>query len=241
MGLVPVIAIDGTAGSGKGTVAALLAARLGFYLLESGRIYRAAGLMALRQLPADNTQLADNAQLQNIAANAARQLTDEVRRIDNGDNKDLAQVFGELFAGADLDGEQVGQAASAVASVGAAREALLPLQRAARKAPGLVAEGRDMATVIFADAAVKLYLDADIEVRAARRVQQLQNRGVNATISNVRASLVARDNKDKSRAIAPLRPAANAVIKDSAKCSAAQIAEDAAHLFFVAAQTTGAE
>lgn len=241
--LAPVIAIDGTAGSGKGTVAAILARHLGFHLLESGRIYRAAGMMAMRigavdALSADNQNLsADNPQMQNIAESAARRLTDAIGK--SGD-KSLPQVFDELFDGEDLDGEQAGKAASMLASVGGARVALLPLQRAARRMPGLVAEGRDMGTVVFDDAVVKLYLDADIDIRAARRVKQLENRGVSATITDVRAGLAARDDKDKSRDCAPLCLASGAVVMDSAECSAEGIAQKTASLFFAAASSAGA-
>ncbi len=236
----PVIAIDGTAGSGKGTVAAILARKLGFHLLESGRIYRAAGMMALQsgELSADDLHKTDNPQLPRIAEDAARRL---ISAIGENAGRSLEQVFDALFGGEDLDSERAGKAASVLASVAEARVALLPLQRAARKQPGLVAEGRDMGTVVFADAAVMLYLDADIQVRAARRQKQLQNRGVGATIADVRAGLAARDSKDKSRACAPLRRASAAVVMDSAECSAARIAEDAARLFFVAARASGAE
>ena len=221
----PVIAIDGTAGSGKGTVAALLSERLGFHLLESGRIYRAAGVLAMRggDLPADN------AKLQTAAETAARELMHAVQESGAGG---LPQALGAMFANDDLDGEKAGKAASVLASVGGARAALMPLQRAARKAPGLVAEGRDMGTVVFPDALIKIYLDADLEVRAARRLQQLQNRGINAKINEVRAALASRDAKDKTRQHAPLREAESAIIMDSAQTPAENLAAQAAKLFY---------
>lgn len=266
--LAPVIAIDGTAGSGKGTVASILARRLGFHLLESGRIYRAAGMMALRIIGdnvGDNAPpasiaggklapppcyrkrgvdiddvgglSADSSQLAGIAEDAARRL---IVAIDESGGKSLARVLDTLFAGDDLDSEMAGKAASMLASVGAARVALLPLQRAARMMPGLVAEGRDMGTVVFADAAVKLYLDADIDIRAARRVKQLQNRGVSAIMADVRAGLAARDDKDKSRECAPLRLDDDAVVMDSGTSPAQLIADKAAHLFLAARANAGA-
>ena len=221
----PVIAIDGTAGSGKGTVAALLSERLGFHLLESGRIYRAAGVLAMRggDLPADN------AKLQTAAETAARELMHAVQESGAGG---LPQALGAMFAGDDLDGEKAGKAASILATMSGAREALMPLQRAARKMPGLVAEGRDMGTVVFPDAIIKIYLDADLEVRAARRLQQMHNRGITVTMEEVRASLASRDDKDKTRQHAPLREAKDAIVMDSTQTPAENLAAQAAKLFY---------
>ena len=198
----PVIAIDGPAASGKGTLARRLAARYGLRHLDTGALYRA---VALRLLRAD----CDPAQADRAAA-AARALTDA----------DLADPA--------LRDEAVGQAASIVAAHGAVRRALLGYQRAFAKAPpGAVLEGRDIGTVVCPDAPIKIYLEASAEVRAARRLNELRSRGVESIESRVLDEIRARDARDRRRDIAPLRPAQDAHRIDTSALDPDQVFERA--------------
>lgn len=201
--VAPVIAIDGPAAAGKGTLAQQLAADLNFHYLDSGKIYRAVALQALaRNLPPDDPQA-----MQKLAQ---------------------ALTGGELAA-TGHEHPKVGEAASQLAQHMPVREALLPLQRDMRRLPGLVADGRDMATVVFPDAVLKVFLTADAEVRAARRQRQLAEKGINATISAVLAELSRRDERDSVRIGLP--PVAETVIVDSTRHSAHHLASELAALF----------
>ncbi len=191
---VPVIAIDGPSASGKGTVAQLVAVQLGFYYLDSGSLYR---LLAL------------TAQHHGVALEAEDQLAE------------LAASMNIRFEGADiwLDGERVGDElrseqcaamASTVAALPGVRAALLEKQRAFRRAPGLVADGRDMASVIFPDAVLKVFLTASAEVRAERRYKQLMKKGMSANIADLLQEIRARDERDSNRSVAPLQQASGA-------------------------------
>jgi cytidylate kinase len=196
---VPVIAIDGPSGSGKGTVAAAIAHRLGWHLLDSGALYRVVADAALgRGVP-----LEDGAALAMLAAEL------EIRF--SGDTVWVAGVDRTLA----IRTEEVGAAASKVAAHEAVRAAMLDLQRAQRQMPGLVADGRDMGTVVFPDAALKVFLDASLEARAERRYIQLKNKGLAVSVSDLLAALEERDRRDRGRAVAPLRPADDAVLIDS--------------------------
>lgn len=204
---IPVICVDGPSASGKGTLSAEVADRLGYHLLDSGVLYRLVGL---------------------AAASAGLSTSDDAIR-----NPDLARRLGELAAGLDvrfenqrtlLDGEDVtdavrsegaGMAASRVSSVQAVRDALLGLQHGFRRLPGLVADGRDMGTVIFPDAPLKVFLTASAEQRAERRHKQLISKGIAANIDSLLADLRARDQRDASRLHAPLKPAEDALQLDN--------------------------
>nr|WP_066965051.1 (d)CMP kinase [Microbulbifer sp. Q7] len=199
----PVVTIDGPSGSGKGTIAKLLADRLGYALLDSGALYRLTALAAL---------------------NAAVNLEDEARLADIASNLDIrfAIAGGEVAAmlegqdvSRDIRMEQVSMAASKVAAVPAVREALLQRQRDFRAAPGLVADGRDMGTTVFPDAPVKIFLTASAEERARRRFDQLQGRGVSVSLRDLLEDIRARDDRDMNRAASPLAPADDAVVLDS--------------------------
>ena len=201
---VPVLAIDGPSGSGKGTISALVAERLGWRLLDSGALYRAvgyaAGMAGLDLSDAD--AMARCAQTTKIQFRAAE--TGGARVIVNGHD-----------ATDELRTETAGAAASAIASMPSVREALVALQLGFRKAPGLVADGRDMGTVIFPDAAFKVFLTASAAERAKRRYKQLKEKGLSVTLAGLQREIEARDSRDASRAVAPLKPADDAVLVDT--------------------------
>jgi 3-phosphoshikimate 1-carboxyvinyltransferase len=196
---VPVIAIDGPAASGKGTIAAGVARALGFHLLDSGSLYRVVALGALESgvAPDDGTAL---------AAMTAR--------------LDLVFTGGAvLLGGRDVTeairGEAVGAAASRVAVHSDVRAALIDRQRAFRRPPGLVADGRDMGTVVFPDARLKVFLTASAEERARRRHKQLIEKGISSTIQSLLRDIRERDARDAGRLAAPLEPASDAVVLDT--------------------------
>ena len=201
----PVLTIDGPSGSGKGTISALVAEHLGWRLLDSGALYRAVGYAAgmagldLSDMEAV-TRCARSTKIQFRAASDGS----ATRVIVNGHD-----------ATDELRTETAGAAASAIASMPPVREALVALQLGFRKAPGLVADGRDMGTVIFPDAATKVFLTASAEERAERRYKQLKEKGVSVNLGDLLREILARDARDASRAVAPLRPADDAVCIDT--------------------------
>ena len=203
---VPVICIDGPTASGKGTLAAALAARLGWHYLDSGALYRATALAA-RQA---GVALDDEAALARLAA--ALPLRFEAGRVWL-DGRDVSEA---------LRSEQTGMDASALAPLPAVRAALLNLQRDMARLPGLVADGRDMGTVVFADAPLKVFLTASAETRAERRYKQLAAKGISANIARLRDDLQARDARDASRAAAPLKAAQDALALDNSCLSIEQ-------------------
>jgi cytidylate kinase len=196
---VPVIAIDGPSGSGKGTLAARVAEHLGWHLLDSGALYRIVAAVALaRRIPLD-----DERALATMAGGLEIRFEGAAVRVDGEDLTD------------DIRTEPVSLAASQVAALGAVRRAILDAQRAMRRPPGLVADGRDMGTVVFPDAEFKVYLDASARVRAERRHNQLKNKGLSVNFRALLANLEERDARDKERAVSPLVPAPDALIIDS--------------------------
>ena len=203
---VPVICIDGPTASGKGTLAAALAARLGWHYLDSGALYRATALAA-RQA---GVALDDEAALARLAA--VLPLRFEAGRVWL-DGRDVSEA---------LRSEQTGMDASALAPLPAVRAALLHLQRGMARLPGLVADGRDMGTVVFADAPLKVFLTASAETRAERRYKQLAAKGISANIARLRDDLQARDARDASRAAAPLKAAQDALALDNSCLSIEQ-------------------
>lgn len=203
---VNIITIDGPSGSGKGTLAARLASYYQYHLLDSGAIYRLLGLsLARRQLLSElETNLAPLIKI-------AEQLEIEFISTENGVNVVLeGEDVSEL-----IRTEEVGSYASQVAAIPELRQALLQRQQNFARAPGLVADGRDMATTVFPNACAKIYLTASAESRAQRRVKQLQGIGLDARISDILANIQARDKRDMERAVAPLKPADDAYIIDS--------------------------
>jgi len=207
--LIPVLAIDGPSGVGKGTVARIMAQKLGWHLLDSGAIYRAFALA----VDARNIDVTDESALEEVANNLDLAFKTEA-------NSELVSVY---LDGQDvskvLRTEQTGEMASKIASIGVVRAALLKRQQAFAKAPGLVADGRDMGTVVFADAPFKVFLTASAQERANRRLKQLQNQGSEGIISHILADVVARDERDSSRKHSPLKPAKDALIIDTTELS----------------------
>ncbi len=209
---IPVLALDGPSGSGKGTIARKLAQALGWHLLDSGALYRLVGLAAIRA----GVPLTAETELAELAGK-------------------LAIRFGVDESGGEqiwLDGEDVsreirteesGRSASAVARLPAVRQALMGLQHDFRRAPGLVADGRDMGTQVFPDAVLKVYLTASPRERAARRHKQLKDKGIDVSLSALSRDIADRDRRDSERAVAPLRPAGDARVLDSSKLTIDQV------------------
>lgn len=200
---IPVIAIDGPTASGKGTLACAVAQALGYRVLDSGALYRATALAALRRAVADHdeTRLAAVAEALNLHFEAGQIWLD---------GEDVT---------AQLRQEEVGAYASRISAFPAVRQALVRLQWSFRQLPGLVADGRDMGSVIFPEADLKIYLTASAQARARRRHQQLERAGVSTTLESLLAGLQDRDARDQNRAVAPLKPAADAVLLDNSALS----------------------
>ncbi|HEX9672282.1 MAG TPA: (d)CMP kinase [Burkholderiales bacterium] len=201
----PVIAIDGPSASGKGTVAQGVAGALGFHYLNSGALYRTVAVAALEA----GANLDDESTLSNIALNLRAEFSGDAVTLDG------REVTRDLLADA------VGVAASRVAALPGVRKSLLSRQRAFRKPPGLVADGRDMGSVVFPDAVLKIFLTASLEARAARRYKQLMEKGMDATMAALLQDIRERDQRDTMRATAPLQKSANAVLIDTTDMSAA--------------------
>ncbi len=211
--VAPVIAIDGPAASGKGTVAQAVAQQLQFHYLDSGAIYRAA---ALAIDMADSDAGSDRRVESDAAAIAARMRLEFRGETVWLDGKDVTQL---------IRSEHCGSNASKIAALPPLRAALLDYQRGFRRAPGLVAEGRDMGSVIFPDAVLKVFLKASVAVRAARRHKQLMEKGINATIENLSAQIADRDARDQARSVAPLRSVSDAIMIDSTELSLPEVVE----------------
>jgi 3-phosphoshikimate 1-carboxyvinyltransferase len=206
---IPVICIDGPTASGKGTLAAEVAARLGYHVLDSGLLYRLTALAAQRAgLPTTAEALAQPGHAERLGK-LARHLP---ARFESG-----RAHLGDEEVSAALRDEAIGMAASRVSALQPVREALLLLQHSFRHLPGLVADGRDMGTVVFPDAALKVFLTASAERRAARRFSQLSQRGENVILEDLLQALLERDRQDTQRAHAPLKPAKDALSLDNSE------------------------
>ncbi|HRY16598.1 MAG: (d)CMP kinase [Candidatus Competibacteraceae bacterium] len=200
----PVITVDGPSGVGKGTLCQWLALRLGWHLLDSGALYRLTALAALRR----NLALQDETHVALVAAAL------DIEFIPDPDNLVRIRLDGTEIGDA-LRSETTGNAASQVAALPAVRTALLERQRNFRQAPGLIADGRDMGTVVFPDADLKLFLTASAGKRADRRYKQLIEKGVDANLDILAKEIAERDERDAQRAVAPLKPAADAEVLDT--------------------------
>ncbi len=208
---IPIITVDGPSGTGKGTVCSYLAERLGWRLLDSGAIYRVLGHAALQE----GIPLADGERLAGLAG-----------RLD----LDFRQAGGgirAILAGVDVTDairtESAGAAASQVAALPEVRAALLAIQRAFCRPPGLIADGRDMGTVVFPTARLKLYLTASPEERARRRYNQLKQKGIGVNLPDLSTDIRQRDARDEGRAISPSRPAPDAIVIDTTNLDAGEV------------------
>jgi cytidylate kinase len=201
----PVIAIDGPSASGKGTVADGVANALGFHWLNSGALYRAVALAALES----DADLENESRLSNISLNLKAKFKGDTVVLDGRDVTDA------------IRSEKVSVAASRIAARPAVRGALMERQRGFRQPPGLVAEGRDMGSVVFPDAGLKIYLTASPEARAERRYKQLMDKGMNATMAALLQDIRERDERDSQRAAAPLQKSVDAVLIDTTRMSVA--------------------
>lgn len=212
MSLATVIAVDGPSGVGKGMVTRWLAGRLGWHRLDSGALYRILALAAQEA----------GVSLDEAAAVAALAPGLDIRFTGTTEQDEAILVGGRDWT-ARVRAESTGTLASRIASAPAVRAALLQRQRDFRQAPGLVADGRDMGTVVFPDSRLKIFLDASPEARAERRWRQLSQAGVNARLIDLCAEVRARDERDRKRTIAPLAPAADAVVVDSTQMTPAEV------------------
>lgn len=203
---IPVIAIDGPSASGKGTVAQLVAQKLGWHYLDSGALYRIVALAAQRR----QISWQDEAALAHMTS--ALDI-----RFDGGE----IYLDGERVSDT-LRSEEIGRGASEVAALAPVRRALLHLQHGFRQAPGLVADGRDMGSVVFPDAQIKVFLTASAEIRAERRYKQLMEKGICANVARILQDLQQRDQRDSERTVAPLRQQKDAMLLNTSNLSIAQ-------------------
>ena len=212
---IPVITIDGPGGAGKGTLCKAMAEALGWHLLDSGAIYRVLALAALHH----HVDVESEEALVPLAAHL------DVRFISTDGNLEVV-LEGEDVS-SEIRTQEVANAASKVAAFPRVREALLRRQRAFRELPGLIADGRDMGTVVFPDAPVKIFLAASADVRAHRRMRQLQEKGFDVNFERLLSEIKERDDRDRNRAVAPLVPAADALVLDSTELNIEQVIEKA--------------
>ena len=217
--MIPVLTIDGPSGAGKGTVSRLMAKRLGWHYLDSGSIYRSLALAALKQ----GVDLGNEAAVVEVAnaMDLAFECGDEL--VVKLDDEDVTLQLGL---------ETTGNAASIVAVLPGVRAALLEKQKSFCKAPGLVADGRDMGTVVFPDAQYKVFLTATAEERAKRRYKQLKEKGIDANLTSLITDIEARDRRDSERATAPLKMAENALYIDSSNMSINTVLEEILKLIY---------
>ncbi|MEH6627099.1 MAG: (d)CMP kinase [Motiliproteus sp.] len=213
--ITPIVTIDGPSGSGKGTIAKLLAQKLGWHLLDSGALYRVLGLAADHH----GVDLTDEDALVVLAAHL------DVQFKTRGDQEGVQVILEGEEVTSTIRSEASGRSASVVAAIGKVRTALLERQRAFAEFPGLVADGRDMGTVVFPRAAVKIFLTASAEERAQRRYNQLIHKDTSANLQQVLDDIRARDDRDMNRAVAPLKPADDALVLDGTQMTIDEVLE----------------
>ena len=207
--LAPVVTIDGPGGSGKGTLSSLVAAKLGWHLLDSGALYRIVAVSAQSQA----IDLEDENALVVMIADLQIAFAGDIVDVNGKDLSDIIRT------------EETGVAASRVAALPGVRDAILALQKSFQRAPGLVADGRDMGTVVFPHSKAKIFLDASAEARADRRYKQLKNKGLSVNLRDLLEQIQERDARDRGRAVAPLKPAADALIIDSTQMTIEEVLE----------------
>ncbi len=212
---IPVITIDGPTASGKGTITRLLAQRLGWHILDSGALYRLVALAARKH----SISLDDAESLQPLAAHL------DVEFVIDEDSGEIITLLEGEDVTQDLRTETCGNDASRVAQIPAVREALLARQRAFREAPGLVADGRDMGTVVFPDAVLKIFLTASAEERARRRYNQLKDKGLGVTMRGLLDEIAERDARDRERTASPLVAAEDAVQLDTSELTIDEVVD----------------
>ena len=203
--MIPVLTIDGPSGVGKGTVANIVASTLSWHLLDSGAIYRAFALAASKR----NIAIEDTEALLRLASNL------NLKFESDPENNKLSVYLDNLEVSLELRSERTAELASKFAMIGPLRESLLIRQQGFKELPGLVADGRDMGTVVFKEAAFKVFLTANVEERAKRRLKQLQDKGIAGNISHTLDEVKKRDERDASRKHSPLKPAKDALIIDT--------------------------
>jgi cytidylate kinase len=212
---VPVVTIDGPSGSGKGAVTAQIAEWSGFHVLDSGALYRLVGLAARRA----GVSLEDERALAEIATHL-----DTTFQPEDGE-EDWTVYLGTEVVTALIRTDEAGVDASLVSQFSGVRGALIERQRAFKAAPGLIADGRDMGTIVFPDATLKIFLTASAEERANRRYKQLKNKGMDVNFAALLESIQARDVRDMTRSVAPLVPAEDSVVSDSSELSLSEVVQ----------------
>jgi cytidylate kinase len=213
-----VICLDGPSGVGKGTICLAVAKKLGWHILDSGSLYRITALQVSREFPEQSIYDVDAADIAEIALNLSVSYEEENDELVIFlDGEDITQL---------IRNEKIGAQASQVAAIPMVREALLARQRGFQVEPGLVADGRDMGTVVFPQAELKIYLTASAEERARRRYKQLKDKGIDANLSSLVEELRLRDDRDMNRKTAPLKPASDAIIIDTTALDINQVTNE---------------
>lgn len=215
---IPVICLDGPSGVGKGTICLAVAEHLGWHILDSGSLYRITALQVSRLFPTNDVDSINESQLSDIASNLS--VTYEQK------NNELVILLADEDITQLIRNEQIGALASQIAAIPVVREALLERQKAFLQSPGLVADGRDMGTVVFPDSVLKIYLTASPEERAQRRYKQLKDKGIDVNLASLVEELRLRDDRDMNRKTAPLKPASDAIVIDTTTLNIEQVTDE---------------